>query len=241
MKFFAKIIKSVRSLYLSRHSELPHYFFSNKRVIIIGPADTAMSYLDSESIDNFDIIIRMNKALSNFDLFKGSLGSRTDLLFHCLDEHSKFGGGAINDEDLKKQKIKYLIYPHAALNIESNYLHIKKKVLSASFVRINPLTCKKLKKELGVKLPTTGIQVLNYIIAQDYLELHITGFTFLKTNYISGYRDHDKDDSRSTLEISKDSGNHDPDREFRYFKDSLLPRYSQKNIKMDDYLSSLTL
>lgn len=50
--------------------EFDDTFFDNKRVIVIGPAESALNYLSPEEIDNFDVIVRMNKSHLILDEYK---------------------------------------------------------------------------------------------------------------------------------------------------------------------------
>jgi len=86
-------------------------------------------------------------------------------------------------------------------------------------------------------MPTTGLQVLNHILQQDVLELHITGFTFFQTAYVDGYRDEYKGAERArTLAMSV--GNHDPDDELRLFK-NIYNGNRDKEIYLDSFLRGI--
>src|SRR5690606_996488 len=84
----------------------PIDFFSNKRVAIVGPADSAYERENGDYIDAFDYIIRINKAPSSWIRENEKFtGTRTDIWYHSFFENEESGGGPLSPELLKERGI----------------------------------------------------------------------------------------------------------------------------------------
>ncbi|RXS43030.1 hypothetical protein EST55_04570 [Idiomarina sp. 29L] len=209
-------------------------YFSGKKVIIIGPAETAMQFSNPVEIDDFDLIIRINK--SPLMLEKNGNSERTDILYHCMNEDPITGGGEIRPSILIKQNIKFILYPYRDLSLFKDFFEMKDRYPNLKIKAATSfLKYMKLRKSLNVRIPTTGIQAINHIIDTDFEKLYITGFTFFRTAYKKNYIAENYRDSKSAYELAKSSGNHDPDKEFEYFFDIINKKNSQKII-LDSYL-----
>lgn len=90
-------------------------------------------------------------------------------------------------------------------------------------------------KKYTAKTPTTGYQTLNYLIKQNFQELHITGFTFLQTSYVKGYRT-GYESSKNILSLVSKGKNHDVECEFELFSNEIK---RLKNIYLDDTLHQM--
>ena len=61
--------------------------FKNKRIAIVGAADSVFDEKNGDFIDSFDIVIRINKAALVWDKEKSDyLGSKFTFLFHSFFE-----------------------------------------------------------------------------------------------------------------------------------------------------------
>src|SRR5690348_8693302 len=91
----------------------PDRVFRNKRVAIVGPADSAYQQENGAFIDGFDYVIRLNKALVTWNKDNEKyLGRRTDILLHNFHENMDSGGGGPLDWTLfKRFGVRYLIQP----------------------------------------------------------------------------------------------------------------------------------
>ena len=78
-------IKAIR-LFLSQVETFsPEDFFRDKRIAVIGAADTAFEAENGSFIDSFDIVVRVNKALHTWRPEQEKfIGKKTDVLFHSL-------------------------------------------------------------------------------------------------------------------------------------------------------------
>lgn len=212
-------------------------FYERKRVIVIGPAETALNYLPGPEIDAFDIIVRINKSAASLDSLTKKIGTRTDVLYHCCYEDPKTGGGPIPMLKLRAQRNSAVIYTYHEVTTEHNFYRASCKYPELPLYRTPKNLYKQLKTTYKARMPTTGLQALNHILQSNFSELHITGFTFFRTPYTEGYRDSHKTGREATL-LAKSSGNHDPDDELRLFLE-LLEKHKSKLVILDSALSSI--
>ena len=159
--------------------------YHNKRVIVIGPASSSQSYMSGAEIDNFDVIVRINKSPITIKGNERCLGSRTDILYHCCDENSITGGGALDIELIRAQRTRFVVYTYADNKVAYNYYKAVMRHPEIDFVKVPPLLYKSLKSRYKSRMPTTGLQALNHILNSNFRELHVTGFTFFKTSYMA--------------------------------------------------------
>lgn len=221
----------------SRYSFFDSSNYEGKKVIILGPADTSLSYLSGTEIDSFDYVVRLNKSPLSLKGKEALLGSRTDVLYHCFNEDPVSGGGAIDFKILKEQENKYIIYPYFEIGLERDFYNVLLKYNNSFFYRLPSSFYNKLNKLYSAKIPTTGLQALNHIMNSEFKELHITGFTFFQTGYASDYRT-GFEAADSGKELAKSAGNHCPDDEVRLFK-VIFNQNKHKNIYLDSFLEKI--
>lgn len=178
--------------------------FFGKKVIIIGPAPTSLEYMRTVNLDDFDLVVRINKS-PNFTKFSPELGIRTDYLFHCLYEHPTSGGGILIPEILKHQGVKSVIYTNMDERCFGHLYKAASKYPDLSFQLDSGESYFEIMETYTGKMPSTGLQAIAYILNAHPAELHITGFTFFSTPHIGGY--HTVEHSKLMAVIEK-SGNH---------------------------------
>lgn len=165
---------------------------NNKRVVIVGPAD----YVDSnDKINNYDIIVRVNKGLSQQG--NGKCGDRTDILYHIVNQDKENGGpidtnfnGHIRfiypildcDEKTTFKNIGTIRDYLKVIKDKGVYNHIQK-----NFSIINELEYLKMENILKSR-PNSGIGAILDLLTFNVKELYITGFTLFQTNYSKDYR-----------------------------------------------------
>lgn len=194
--------------------------FTGKKVIIVGPAPTSLEYMKTIELENFDLVVRMNKS-PNFIKFSPVLGERTDYLFHCLNENPTWGGGILIPEVLKKQGVKSVIFTNMDKRVKSNLFRASLKYPNLLFQMDSGESYYEIMKNYSGKMPSTGLQAISYILSARPAELHITGFTFFSTPHMGGY--HSVEHSR-LMQIIEKAGNHVVSAEIKAF--SLLYKKS---------------
>ncbi len=95
-----KLLNSIKGLWLMfiftkkfHHEDV----FKGKRVAVIGAADSAFEKENGEYIDQFDYVIRINKApYSWLEKNEKYTGKKTDIWFHSFFENEESGGGPLS-------------------------------------------------------------------------------------------------------------------------------------------------
>src|SRR5699024_6374491 len=116
-------------------------WFKNKRVAIIGGADSVLKEKLGEYIDGFDVVVRINKGVEIIDKQKEYIGTRTDILFHSFMDNPKEPGSSPITGDLWKKfgvgKIVYSTnYKQESRGIYDIILFAKKTNSSLKFTDI---------------------------------------------------------------------------------------------------------
>lgn len=212
-----------------------------KRVAIVGPADSAYSTGLGKYIDGFDFVVRVNRApyIVASGKSKEDIGTRTDILFHSFHENDESGGGILDFEMYKKQSLKYLLNPRnnsAGIKMTLNFYKkypVSQKVFTLP-KKLHQLVC----EPLDEFRPTIGYLALMSLLHSPFSELYITGFTFYKTDFGAGYRDHIKT-KEAAKDFIKKVGVHDIDSEFLIFKNLFKKLSPYKKIEIDSILQEI--
>ncbi|TDN82167.1 glycosyl transferase family 29 (putative sialyltransferase) [Salegentibacter sp. 24] len=211
----------------------------NKRVAIVGAANSIFEEQNGGLIDSYDIVIRINKAAQVWEKKKSVyLGTKFTYLFHSFYENDFSGGGEIDFRKFENMGIEKLINPNYSrkglrthLNFYKRHLKIKRTYILA------PKISKSIEEKLQGYVPTVGFSAVIGVLMSDCKEIYITGFTFFKTPYAQGYRKELTDLSKNNEHLKR-QGIHNPDLEFEVFKKQ-LNLTSCNCIKMDETLNTL--
>jgi hypothetical protein len=166
--------------------------FTGKRVIIIGPASTALDDLTATDVDGFDVIVRLNNGIA-LALSNRGLGNRTDILFHNLVENGERSAGVISAQLLRSHGVHTCVFPHWGFKGSKARLYKKVQALKSEpdvRVVVPPVAfCEGVRRSLGGLQPTVGASAILFFLSCDLRELAIHGFTFFETPYLAGYND----------------------------------------------------
>jgi hypothetical protein len=241
-----KLLNAIKGLYyLINNTQTldPRTFFEGKRIAIVGPADSAYVKDNGSYIDSFDYVIRINKAPHSWNSEKSKfIGSKTDLWFHSFFENKESGGGKLDLDLIQDLHIKYLINPRTDFEAWRRTFNFYKKYNQPFPIYHLPTNLYDQIQILfpeGLK-PTIGFTALASGLKSNCAELFITGFTFFKTPYAKGYRDHLLDMEENKKHFKK-QGIHDADLEFELFQKSLIETKCDKVIldsKLQEILDS---
>ncbi|WNB16862.1 glycosyltransferase family 29 protein [Marivirga arenosa] len=219
----------------------PDKIFYNKKIAVVGPADSAFDHQNGNLIDTYDFVIRLNKALVAWNPDnKKYLGTKTDILFHNFYENMDSGGGGPLDWNLfKKFGVQFLIQPrYDKKGFQLMFNYFKKYVNTKEIIYVFP---KSFYNEVIDKFqnyhPTRGFYALNSVLKADCSEILITGFTFFKTPYAKGYRDNIRDMEANKKHI-KNQGLHNVEMEYYNFL-QLLEKTSIDKILVDQKLYAI--
>lgn len=206
---------------------------SGKRVIVVGPAPSIIGSRQGAYIDEYDIVVRVNKAIPVPPKLYKDIGKRTDILYHCLNMHPE-NGGAIDPELLQKHNIRHVRCPLPAIHPFnrdiSRAAKIFKGTIPLSVVRESIYRVWETNMQ---SRPNTGIATILDLLCLPIKELYITGFTFFKGGYYSEYRPLNED---QVLHRMKKSGHHNQEKQLAYMQKILL---NDKRVRMDLALSDI--
>lgn len=217
----------------------PEKVFAGKRVAVIGAAASAFEEENGPYIDSFDIVVRVNKALYTWKPEQEkSIGRKTDVLFHSFFENESSGGGPIDERAFAGFGMQYLVQPlnnHLGLRSQLNFY--KRHLRPVESYVLSKKKYKEMAENFKEFTPTIGFSALYSVLTSPCSEVFITGFTFFKTPYAKGYRDHLLEPQANQEHIDR-QGLHSPDLEFKIFKERLAHTPCQK-VTLDQTLTAL--
>lgn len=221
--------------------ELNH-IFDGKRVALVGPADSSMSEKRGSEIDQYDLIVRLNKGYQLIEdpENRDFIGSRTDVLFARLDERDCLDPETFDRKMLQKQGLNHLFgflrtpelgyYYRTVSFIEKfgNTFGKQLKILSVEKYRMI------FKSLLGSK-PSVGYIALYTLMESKATEIYVTGITFYLSEYQKGYRDQTSTDEQLEKFKRREDG-HNPGKELVVFKK--MVKKNRDRIKLDTFLKN---
>lgn len=199
-------------------------WFKGKRVVIIGGADSVLKEKLGDYIDNFDVVVRVNRGVEVIEKQKEYVGTRTDFLFHSfMDNPQNLGSSPITSELWKKNKVGKLIYGANFFNIKDNHpgiydllLFVRKTAANLNFSEVSNSIYLKNRQAISPFRPTHGFIAINTVFECAPKEIYITGVTFFKTAHNTAYR---KENINKFQEIfTGEPGSHNPDAEYDFVK-----------------------
>jgi hypothetical protein len=220
-------------------------FFKGKRVAIIAPSPSVRETANGSEIDKYDIVVRINKNWKYSLELNKYVGSRTDIVYNCINPDPECGGNI--DFDYVKNNLKYIAVSIPIINDEShrdamfhnntvinNYIQfITNNNNRVKYYIVNKNLYNTYDNILKSR-PNTGFMAILDILSYDIKELYIKGFTFFRDGYLSNYRNTvfgEKTDEKSSASkvnsIIQKCGNHDIDKQINLFKKIY---YSKKSI-----------
>ena len=217
----------------------PSRTFKNKRVAVIGAADSLFHEKNGKYIDGFDIVIRINKAPYSWkEEDREFVGSKFTYLYHSFFENKFSGGGPIDWQYFDKLGIEKVINPnYSKKGLQTHLNYYRRNLYKRKTYLLSRKNYTYLIQKLEGFVPTVGYSALISVLQSKCAEVYITGFTFFKTPYTSNYRDELEDMEANKRHIAA-QGIHNPDLEFESFKNELkLSRC--KHVRLDKTLQNL--
>ena len=185
------------------------YFSSlvkDKNVVIVGPA----AYLEGsdlgKSIDDHDVVVRINRAIETTKTHSKDVGARTDILYSCLLETHR-NAGILDFNFIKESGVKLICAPGFNKNTYDPSFSYGthgsisqktwNKIKTANYpVRVASKSVDDLLKKETQTRPNTGFIAIFDILEFKPKSLTIHGFTFYLDGFIKG--------SKSGVEKEKD-------------------------------------
>ncbi|CEN34767.1 glycosyltransferase family 29 protein [Capnocytophaga cynodegmi] len=191
-------------------------FFKGKSIAIVGGADSVFSEKKGAYIDSFDVVIRINRGINVSIGNEEYLGTRTDVLFHGLNE-GDFGAGKIEVDKWKSKGVQNIVFPLIGKDFKymvDNFCLKNKSKLP--LMRITKEMYNEIIQTLKGYNATTGFATIYLISKINYKKLYVTGFTFLRTPHCKGYNEYSYNELKAKVEKV---GFHKIDFEYEWFKE----------------------
>ena len=166
-------------------------WFKNKRVAIVGGADSVLIEKLGGYIDGFDVVVRINKGVEIIATQSEYVGEKTDVLFHSFYEIAPhLGGSPITPTLWQENNVKTILFARnykfgwfALVNFLAFLKNTKRRV---KFSQLPSDLYFKNNEAVHPSGPTVGFTAINTIFNCQPKELYITGVTFFKTHTIRG-------------------------------------------------------
>tara|TARA_R110000851_G_scaffold32200_2_gene86602 strand:- start:5587 stop:6315 length:729 start_codon:yes stop_codon:yes gene_type:complete len=211
----------------------------NKRVAIVGPAESAFFSERGDYIDSFDVVVRVNRGIEVVKGNESFIGSYTDVLYNSLD----FGpnsGGILKDVD---DKIKFICCPYPTE--KGTFNGAPKSIFDKFNIRfINTAVYNEMKTKTNSSL-NSGFGAIIDVLQHDIQQLYITGIDFYRSLYSNKYPSQVDKMSKSfdiierELEFKNNSNNphyHHPDRQYAEFKRIVN---TDNRVELDPFLKKI--
>lgn len=173
------------------------HLLKDKRVMVVGPAETLRGSGQGKIIDSNDLVVRFNTAIQYVPFpheLAADIGTRTDILY-CNNEILMDGflrQGAMSHQAFgavcARAQIKYVVSTNNDFRDDitqkdslSEYLALKLLVAHLDGpigFRMLYSTCAAARKLLDGYVPRTGFLAILDLLAYDIRQLSITGMTF---------------------------------------------------------------
>lgn len=225
-----------------KYNELYSQYLNNKTIVLVGPAKSILNHEYGEIIDNFDLIVRLNKSLPIQNKYKKYVGSRTDILYNSLNITDYPGENNININFLLNNDIKFICSSYPLIqpfeNDIFNFIKQSQYKLPFKFFseKLHNYNCKLLKTR-----PFTGINAITDLLQYNIKQLFITGIDFYNSNYCRNSIRKNK----KILEKTKNNIIHNSDIQKKYLKylslidDRIIIDQVLDNILYDNYYNFL--
>jgi len=196
-----------------------------KHVVLVGPAQSILGTNQGNIIDNFDVVVRIKKALSLPSELEPDIGKRCDVLYHSMNFNSVCGG-KLDLDLLKRKKVKFLMGVYPPVNPQLENLGYKEhfqdilSIYTGNLAHVDIDWFLNIVKSVGA-LPNTGTMAILDILNHDVASLYITGITFFRGGYIPCY--HSRYTEKGITNFIKEVGLHKTELELDY----ILKKFSQ--------------
>lgn len=163
-------------------------FLKNKRVIVVGPAQSVLKN-NRDFIESFDVIVRLNKSLPISDKLIPYIGERTDILYNNLNLSDDPGRNRIPNQLLERYNVKYVSCPYPPIHpfLPDIVYFTSQNKKRVSFHHIPTAFYRKIEGNIQTR-PNTGLCAVLDLLRYPLREIYITGITFFTDGYYSQYK-----------------------------------------------------
>lgn len=211
----------------------------NKRAVLVGPAASIQGTRQAETIDRFDLVVRLNRALPIPESLRPDIGTRCDVLFHCLYRGKGAGvSGEVAPPEpqmLVEHGVRLIYCPYP-----KNHFDFRRFVRAfeqtnrgaVALVWASRASFAAISKQLGYR-PTSGYAAIHHLLDAGIGELYIAGMTFMQDGYQKQYANLT---GEQAIAFQKSHGFHNPQREFDHFCATVA---DHSCVRLDDALAGL--
>ena len=220
--------------FFEQYNKLFHNYVANKCIALVGPAQSIIGTGKGYLIDQFDLVVRLNKSIPLPSNIKDDIGTRTDIMYNSLNTTDFPGENNLNPKLYKKYGVKFCCssYPFNHNIFHDDILnYVYKYKFELPLKVMNDLKFKNFERALGTR-PYTGTCAIMDLLSYPIKYLYITGLDFYQTKYYSEYRRITK----SKLKNTKNSIIHQYKPQLDYLKNISL--YDDRII-LDTHLDKL--
>ena len=216
------------------YEQLFYEYVSGKCIALVGPAQSIIGTNNGNTIDKFDIVVRLNKSIPLPSNLKDDIGTKTDIIYNSLNTQDFPGQNNLNPELYKKYGVKFVCssYPYNHNIFRDDILnYVYKYKFELPFKVMDDTKFKKFENLLGTR-PYTGSCAIMELLSYPIKYLYITGLDFYQTKYYSEYRHI----SKEGLKHTKNSTIHQAKPQLDYLKHISL---IDDRIILDGFLDKL--
>lgn len=202
-------------------------FVANKRVALVGPANYLTSFRFGGIIDEYDVVVRVNRGMELTQSMGDHVGTRTDILYNCLVEHPD-NGGEINVNFLRDEGVKWVctvpnsdatgLVKSPKLHPQVKWLTVAKLKWKLNFHVFDFKNYGSLNASINCRA-NTGFAAIFDLLNCGVRELHLTGFSFYLDSFIDGYKQGCERDEKQFAEECFRSIRHNQQNQWQFLKD----------------------
>lgn len=202
------------------------FFYSrwleNKKVILVGPSQCALSNTYEFVEEEHDLVVRVNYSWPVPKYHQDIIGRRCDILYHNA-------AGLRPIDQILQPGLQWIWYDRNRHMFDIRRF-LAEHGLPGGLIRQYR---NKVITELGTH-PNMGFLALMHLLTQPLRSLHVTGITFFREPYHTGYPETKFGDAQKIK--TRSTQNHDADMQFEYFFENL---YGHARLTVDDTLQRI--
>ena len=182
--------KQVITHFLEKYNQLYLNYLNNKTIALIGPAESITNTNKGHIIDQFDVVVRLNKSLPLPSNLANDIGTKTNILYNSLNTCDFPGENKFSNSFLKEFNIHFLCcpYPLEIQLFQKDILHyIQRSKFELPFRCMSLKNYKQLENSLQTR-PFTGVCAIVELLSYPIKYLYISGLDFYYTKYYNSYR-----------------------------------------------------
>lgn len=172
-------------------------YLRNKRVIIVGPAGYLNNKKWLSKINDYDVVVRLNKSYPVDKSLHESISTRTDIWYHNMAPGDlPSSGGHIIPKELESNGVKWVSthFPRNLSYFEDDIAACERKLQESNvnFHAHSDLEQYITFHSILETRPNLGVGAILDLLSYDIKSLHISGLTFFKGGYMEGVPDRDE-------------------------------------------------